>query len=423
MTVPVARTADDAALRMNEAPDHDTHRGERLGQLARPAVVNVAHVITTLGLGGAEVMLFKLLQHTDRRRFAHHVYSLAALYGPIASRIQALQIPVTSMEMKLGSLPDPRAVLRLARLLREVRPDIVGTWLYHADLLGGTAAKLARPGLPVVWNIRQSNLDPALNRRRTLQVVRVCARLSSWLPDTIVCCSSEARRSHAAVGYDESKLRVIPNGFDLSAFHPDADARRAVRAELGISDDTPVIGMVARVDPQKDHRNFVDAAARLLARRPDVRFVLCGHNTSPDNVMLAEWIDAAGVRPACHVLGPRHDIPRLTAAFDIATLSSVGEGFPNVLGEAMACGVPCVATDVGDSAEVIGDTGYVVPPRDAGALARAWDELLAAGRAAREALGLRARQRIEERFSIQRIARLYEETYAAIVARPAAKQR
>jgi len=408
---------------MNGAPDHDRQGGERLDQLARPGVVNVAHVITTLGLGGAEVMLLKLLQHTDRRRFTHHVYSLVEPSGPIASRIEALGIPVSSMGMKVGSLPDPRAVLRLARLLRKVRPDIVETWMYHADLLGGTAAKLARSGLPIMWNIRQSNLDPALNRRRTLQVVRLCARVSSWLPDTIVCCSSEARRSHAAAGYDASKLRVIPNGFDLSAFHPDPDARRAVRAELGISDDTPVIGMVARVDPQKDHRNFVEAAARLLAQRPDVRFVLCGHNTSLANATLAEWIDAAGVRPACQLLGPRHDIPRLTAAFDIATLSSVGEGFPNVLGEAMACGVPCVATDVGDSAELIGDTGYVVPPRDAGALARAWDELLGAGRAAREALGLRARQRIEERFSIHHVARLYEQTYETIVARRAAKDR
>ena len=406
---------------MNGAPSHDTLRGARPGRLACPPVVNVAHVITSLGLGGAEAMLVKLLHHTDRRRFTHHVYSLVAPFESIASRIEALRIPVTSMGMKRGSLPDPRAVLRLAHLLGKVRPDVVQTWMYHADLLGGTAAKLARPGLPVVWNIRQSNLDPALNRRRTLQVVRVCARLSSWLPDRIVCCSSEARRAHAAVGYDESKLHVIPNGFDLSAFQPDPDARRAVRAELGISDDTPVIGMVARVDPQKDHRSFVEAAARLLAQRPDVRFVLCGHNTSPANATLAEWIDAAGVRPACHVLGPRHDIPRLTAAFDIATLSSVGEGFPNVLGEAMACGVPCVATDVGDSAEVIGDTGYVVPPRDPAALARAWDELLAAGCAERQALGQRARQRIEERFSIHHVARLYEQTYETIVARRAAQ--
>jgi glycosyltransferase involved in cell wall biosynthesis len=405
---------------MNEAPNHDALRGERLGRLGHPAVINVTHVITSLGLGGAEAMLLKLLHHTDRTRFTHHVCSLVAPSESIASQLEALRIPFVSLGMKRRSLPDPWALLRLTRLLGKVRPDLLQTWMYHADLLGGMAAKLARRGLPIVWNIRQSNLDPALNRRRTLRVVRLCARVSSWLPDTIVCCSSEANRTHAAVGYDESKLRVIPNGFDLSAFQPDPDARAAVRVELGISDDTPLIGMVARFDPQKDHRNFVDAAARLRAVRPDVRFVLCGPNTSA-NATLSEWIDGAGVRPACHVLGPRHDIPRLTAAFDIATLSSVGEGFPNVLGEAMACGIPCVATDVGDSAEVIGDTGYVVPPRDAGALAQAWAELLAAGRPAREALGLRARQRIEERFSIHSVTRLYEQTYQTIVARRAAE--
>jgi glycosyltransferase involved in cell wall biosynthesis len=400
-----------------DEPRGETARSERQGHPTRSAVVSVAHVITIIGVGGAEMMLSKILKHTTQQRFTHHVYSLVTPVGPLASRIEALGIPVTSMGMKRGSLPDPRAVLRLARLLREVRPNIVQTWMYHADLLGGAAAKLARPSMPVVWNVRQSNLDPALNRPRSLQVVRACARISSWLPDMIVCCSSEARRTHAAVGYNQSKLRVIPNGFDLAAFRPDPEARRAVRVELGLSDDVVVIGMVARFDPQKDHRNFIDAAALLLAKRPDVRFVLCGYNMSPDNATLAEWIDAAGVRPALHVLGPRHDIPRLTAALDIATLSSAGEGFPNVLGEAMACGVPCVATDVGDAADMIGDTGYVVPSRNAGALARAWDEMLVADRAAREALGLRARQRIEERFSIRHVTRLYEEMYEAMVDR------
>jgi glycosyltransferase involved in cell wall biosynthesis len=378
-------------------------------------MITVAHVITGLRQNGAETMLLKLLQQTDRTQFSVRVFTLLAPPGPLAERIQALGIRVDALGISRG-VPNPMAVWRLAAALREMHPDVVQTWMYHADLIGGLAAKLASIRLPVLWNIRQSTFDADHTRRRTVGVARLCAKLSGRLPHGIICCSEAARRVHVAFGYDGSKIQVIPNGFDPVAFRPDADARISLRNELGLPADAPLIGVVARYDPLKDHRTFVAAAARLHARLPNVHFVLCGNGADRANAELMGWIDGAGLGHVCHLLGERNDVPRVTAALDLATLSSISEGFPNVLGEAMACEVPCVATDVGDSAHVVGDAGRIVPARDADALARAWGDLLTAGDDVRKALGQRARRRIVDNFSISRVARSYEATYRSVVA-------
>lgn len=377
-------------------------------------MITIAHIITGLGQGGAETMLLKLLQQTDRTKFSVRVISLLAPPGPIAARIEALGIPVAALGIG-RRVPNPAGLWRLAAMLREGRPDLVQTWMYHADLVGGVAAKLASIRLPVIWNIRQSNFDPKQSRRRTIHLARLCAALSSRVPARIICCSNVARRVHVAMGYDERKFQVIPNGFDLVAFRPDPDARVALRDELGLSADTRLIGMVARFDPQKDHQTFIRAAGLMHGRLPNVHYVLCGTGVDSANAELMTWIERAGLTGVCHLLGQRNDIARITTALDLATLSSAyGEGFPNVLGEAMACEVPCVATNVGDSAHVIGDAGRVVPPRDPEALASAWSELLVAGESAIRDLGKRARRRIVDNFSIAGVARTYEATYQSV---------
>jgi glycosyltransferase involved in cell wall biosynthesis len=379
-------------------------------------MITIAHVITGLRRNGAETMLLKLLQQTDRTQFSVRVFTLLAPPGPLAQRIQALGIPVEALGIS-RRVPNPIGLWRLAAMLRDMRPDLVQTWMYHADLVGGLAAKLASIRLPVLWNIRQSTFDPRHSRRRTIGVARICATLSGRLPHGIICCSEAARRVHVAIGYDESKIHVIPNGFDPVAFRPDPDARVALRAELSLPTDTTLIGVVARFDPQKDHRTFIAAAARLHARLPNVHFVLCGSGADRANAELMGWMDRAGLSGMCHLLGERTDVSRITAALDLATLSSAyGEGFPNVLGEAMACEVPCVATDVGDSAHVIGDAGRIVPARDPDALASAWGDLLTAGDVALHALGQRARRRILDNFSIARVTHTYEATYQSVIA-------
>lgn len=377
----------------------------------------VVHVIAGLDTGGAEMMLYKLLSLADRARFAPSVVSLTAC-GEVGEKVRALGVPVQALGMSRG-LPNPLQVLRLAGRLRRTRPALVQTWMYHADLVGGLAARLAG-NVPVVWGVRQSNLDPEGTRRRTLATARLAARLSRWVPARIVCNSETGRRAHEALGYRRDRMTVIPNGFDPAVFAPSDEARVAVRRELGVGDDALLVGLVGRFDAQKDHKNFVRAAALLHRQRGDVHFVLCGRGVSWDNVRLTGWINGSGIQSRCHLLGMRSDVARLTAALDIATSSSWGEGFANVIGEAMACAVPCVVTDVGDSALIVGDGGRVVPPRDPHALAAAWQALLGVPAAQRRALGMTARRRVERHYSLRAVVAQYEDLYEEVLARCAA---
>lgn len=358
------------------------------------------------------MMLYKLLSSMDNQVFHHDVISLTDV-GAVGKKINSLGVPVQSLKMCRG-IPDPWALVKLMTILKRSKPDVIQTWMYHSDLIGGLAAKFTgKP--PVCWGIRHSNLDPSLNKSMTIWVAKLCAYLSRWLPSMIVCCSNSSKQVHYSLGYALDKMIVIPNGFDLEAFRPNSDAISLVRDELGLCEDAFLIGLVGRFDPLKDHKNFILAAEKLLQIKPDVHFVLCGNLVDWDNSELSSLIDRYNVRSSFHLLGARQDIPILTAAFDIATSSSSGEGFPNVIGEAMACGVPCVVTDVGDSAFIVGSTGIVVPPCDPNALADAWLKLINMKHAERNRLGESARQRIKEHFSLSEIARCYALLYERVV--------
>lgn len=379
--------------------------------------MNIIHVITNTCTGGAETMLLKLLSTLDRHRYNPLVVSLVSI-GPIAERIRSLGITVHCFGMRRG-IPDIRVVWRLAGLLRRERPGLIQTWMYHADLIGGLAAKLAG-GTPVVWNIRNSTFEPGRSKRTTILTRKLCARLSRRLPARIVCCSEVAGAQHIGLGYDPGKFLFIPNGFDLDAFRPDAAMRRAVRQELNIPDTALLIGLVGRFDPQKDHQTFLKAAALLAPSMPDVHFLLCGLNVDWGNPKLTSWVENVGVRRYCHLLGRRSDMPAIQASLDIATSSSsYGEAFPNAIGEAMAAGVPSVVTDVGDSAWIVGETGRIVPPRDPEALARAWMSLFGLPTEARAALGAAARDRIARHFGLPVVAARYAKLYDDVISKSA----
>lgn len=376
--------------------------------------MKIVHVITGTGLGGAEVMLDTVLRALGTG-YASQVVSLQPL-GPVGERMRARGVVIDTVDMRAG-VPDPRAVLRLARLLRRVGPDLVHTWMYHADLVGGIAARLAGVRR-VAWAIHNSTLDPGVVKASTRAVVRACAALSSRVPDAILCCSDVARRIHVGYGYPDPRIEVIPNGLDVRRFAPDRDARRRLRAELGVAPEAPLVGLVARWDPQKNHAGFLRAAAAVLAARPETRFVLAGTRIEDGNPELAALVGAHDLRDAVRLLGPRDDVPRVMAGLDLlVSASGYGEAFPIVLGEAMACGVPCVATDVGDSALIIADTGRIVPPSDDAALADAIVAMLASPPETRRALGERARERIAGHFDIERVARRYEAFYDRLNAR------
>ncbi len=374
--------------------------------------IKIVHVISGLSTGGAEMMLYKLLSRLNQASFTSAVVSLVPI-GPIGEKIQALNVPVRTLGMR-RKVPNPAGLYRLARWLRQDPPDLIQTWMYHADLLGGLAAKFAG-GIPVIWNIRHGTFDDQGGKWSSHWTMKACIPLSRWLPTRIVCCSEASQRMHISVGYAADRMVVIPNGFDLTAFKPNPAARLSVRRELDIPAEAFLIGQVGRFDAQKDHWTFIQAAAQLLAYSPGVHFLLCGDGITWGNAELAGWIATTGIGHRCHLLGHREDIPRLTAACDIATSSSShGEGFSNVIGEAMACGVPCVVTDVGDAALIVRETGRVVPPQNPEALAQNWRALLELGREGRERLGRAAHSRIGENFNLPVIVAKYQKLYEEI---------
>lgn len=370
--------------------------------------VSVLHVINGLHIGGAEVVLTRLLASMDLDRFPSEVVTLRS-GGELADRARQTGTPVTSMGVDRAVAAGP-LVPRLARHVRRRRPDVVQTWLYHSDLAGGLAARLAGVRA-VAWGLRQRAADPTGNRFDAVAEARVCARLSRVVPARIVCCSADAASSHAAIGYDRSRMTVIHNGFDVTAAPSGDAARQRARAAIGVAGEDVVVGMVARFDPQKDHRTFAAAAGRVVAHCPDVRFVVAGPGVTEDNTELRRWLQAAGVVDRTMLLGTVGDVPSLLPAFDLMVSSSRSEGFPNTIGEAMAAGVPCVVTDVGDAAELVGDTGEVVAPGEPSSLAAACTRLLDGAAAARQARGAAARQRIATAFSLAGMARSYEDLY------------
>ncbi|MBP8150502.1 MAG: glycosyltransferase [Xylophilus sp.] len=326
----------------------------------------IFHIITGLNNGGAEAVLLRLATADDRKSNQHHVVSLMGR-GIYAERLEQAGASVHSLNFPRGRVT-AAGLVQLFRLVHQIRPDVVQTWMYHADLIGGVIARLAGVRA-IAWGIRHANLDPAHNSRATLVIVRLCALLSGWVPRKIVSCSAQATRLHQAVGYRADKFIHIPNGYNLQRLQPDAAGRSAVRAELGIADAAFVLGMVARFDAQKDHRNLVQALGLLKRRGVPFTCLLVGVGMDEANGELRGWLDAAGVAGHVKLLGPRSDVPAVMNALDVHVLSSLGEAFPNVLAEAMACGTPCVATDVGDAAVIVADHGWVVPPQDSEALA------------------------------------------------------
>jgi glycosyltransferase involved in cell wall biosynthesis len=370
--------------------------------------VRIVHVINSFEFGGAEAMLCNLLLRTDRDRFEPTVAALIddmSVAGPL---LQAA-IPIVSMRMRPG-IPDPRGLARLAQYLKQAKPAVVHTWMDHSNLLGGVAARLAT-GAKVVWGVHHSNHVPGFTKRSTLMTVGACARLSRYVPARIVFCSEQARKRYSDRGFDKSRMMVIPNGFDTRAFRPDPTARIEVRRELGLGPGAVLVGLVARFDPLKDHRNFLRAASIVAKKAPETRFVLCGDKVTPENPAISAEIATRGLSAHCHLLGGRHDVARLQAAFDVAVSSSISEAFPLVVGEAMSCGVPCAVTDVGDSALIVGTTGHVVPPSDPVSLAAAVCALIEMPAEARRKLGLSARERVRELFDLGAITRRFEALY------------
>ena len=383
------------------------------------APLRILHVSVGLESGGAEMMLYQLVSRTDRSRFDPYVISLTDEGPVLGERLKHEQVPVTALRFPRGA-PHPGLLLRLIREIRSLRPHLVQTWMYHADLAGGLASQFVR-GIPIIWGLHNSHFDPSRAKRSLLRVITANRSLSRWVPTRIVCCSEAVRTVHADLGFDKRKLYTIPNGIDTDEFLPDPSAPSELRRQLNIAPETPLVGYVARWDPQKDHATFFRAASLLARERSDVHFVLCGGNMNSDNEELGRLVTEANAGGRVHLLGLRRDVSRVTAALDVASCcSSYGESFALVLGEAMSCGVPVVSTNLPGPASVIGNAGWVVPIGDAAAIASAWREMLRLTPDERAEYGSRARRRIVENFSIQKMVEGYELLYTEVAREAAA---
>lgn len=373
--------------------------------------IGIVFVTTGLSTGGAEVMLHRLATRMDPSRFDVKVIALLDK-GQLGERLEADRVPVATLGLRRGRV-SLSGLRRLAAVLDSFRPDVVQGWMYHGNLAALLSARFRRSSSRIVWGVRQSLYDLKKEQMLTRGVIWLCARLSRR-PVAILYNSQISRQQHETIGFCPARSVVVPNGFELNRGEWSKPENRKA---CGIPLDRFVIGLVARYHPMKDHSNFLKAAAQVAKENPSAFFVLAGPGVDTRNRQLMDLATSLGLSDRLLLLGERQDVTRLMGSLDLLCLSSAwGEGFPNVVGEAMACGVPCVVTDVGDSAEIVGDTGLIVPPADPQALADAIGQLIAMGPEGRTRLGIAARQRIAERYELSSVVRRHQNLYEEIVS-------
>lgn len=330
-----------------------------VSSVVRKTMEKIMHVITGLGDGGAEGVLTRLCLLS--KNLEHEVVSLidAGKYGEV---LVAAGIKVHYLKMN-PARPNPLKLIKLISIIRESKPSVVQTWMYHADLLGGIAAKLA--GVKrIIWGVRHSTLDKGNAKRSTIYVAWLLAKLSYFIPDKIVCCARKALEVHSDLGYDKSKLILIPNGYDLESLRHDPEAGFRIRKELCISKDSFLIGKVGRYDPFKDHSNLLKALSIIKNSGIEFTCLLVGNRLTTENKLLTKEIADLGLIDCIQLVGQRADIPAIMNALDLHVLASSSEAFPNVLAEAMACGVVCVSTDVGDAKEILNEPNLICSPKN-----------------------------------------------------------
>jgi glycosyltransferase involved in cell wall biosynthesis len=376
--------------------------------------VLILHIVPDLTRGGAEMMLYRLIrEQAGNSGLTHRVVSLRSL-GVLGEDIKALGVEVHCLGMRKNLRDLVRIVWALTHLMQEVKPDVIQTWLYHSDLLGGIAARRAGFGRRVVWGVRATHITPGHGTARTTVLVRrMCARLSRSLAERIVYVAHAARKVHEGIGYAADRGMVIPNGYVIPPSQC-TNGRQSLRVALGLPMDRLLVGTAGRYNNLKDYPSFIAAAGVLAKSHQDVAFVMAGRDVNQSNAALIGLIAKTGHANRFHLLGERRDLQDILSVLDFFCLHSMSEGFPNVVAEAMAVGTPCVVTDVGDAAHIVAGTGIVVPISQPDRLAEAFRAMIDEGSSGRAARGAAARERVAAHFSIQAVASIYEELYAEL---------
>lgn len=370
--------------------------------------MRIVHIISGLSTGGAETMLHRLVNELSAH--SHVIISLTS-NGPVGQKLLSEGFDVRALNIRspLGLL----SLFKLWQLLREYKPDIIQTWMYHADLIGSVIGRLSG-NKNIIWNIRNTNI-PQGKYSSTGIVIMICAKLSYFVPKKIVCCAKSALYLHADLGYSKEKLLVIPNGYDASRFNRSPAGRFESKKLLGIPEKKTVVGIIGRFDKLKGYDIFAKASELLSnTSRNKYLFLAVGRAVENDNDDIRQLIKNLSPNAEFKLLGERSDIPKVMQALDVFCLASRAEGFPNVVAEAMLMEVPCVVTDVGDARTIVGSFGMVVPPEDASALADAIEATAALDSKSRNEIVRSARQRILDNYSIDAIAQQYETMYKLV---------
>jgi glycosyltransferase involved in cell wall biosynthesis len=364
-------------------------------------------VITGLRIGGAQNALFNLLDGGLADMLEVHIVSLKR-ETEIGARYRESEYPTTYLEIEnLWSLL--LGLWRLKTLIKVFKPQVIQGWMYHGNLAATLAVILSGSRAALIWNIRQSLADVKKEKLGTRSVIRICQLLSS-LPNAILNNSNTSVSQHVKIGFKSSGFKVIPNGIDTARFSPSKSQRKQWREKVGIMEDEFVVGHLARSHPMKDHRLFVDSANIVATRFPSVKFVMAGSGVVTGSSLLE--CCSQSERNRFLLLGEQTDVPGICNMIDLFCLSSAwGEGFPNVVGEAMATECVCVVTDVGDSNYLVDDTGVVVSPGDSQAMSDAIISIIELKASERSQLGQKARARIVEEFELSKIVNCYYKLY------------
>lgn len=361
----------------------------------------ILHIITGLGSGGAENMLYKLLKYSDKERYYHEVLSLMdeGVYG---KKIEELGIRVHYL--KLNKTNAIVALFKGKKISAEF--DIIDTWLYHADLFGFILSKI-NSNKKLIWNIRQSNLDSNANKSRTMKIIKLNSKLARYV-NTVTYNSNKALESHMDFGYKDKESVVIPNGFELENFKFSQEDRINIREKLGLKDNQWGIITVGRWDIQKDYYTLLKAVNHLKEHILNFKLIMVGNNLDYENKQLVKLIESYNLEDDIILLGRRNNIPALLSSADIYISSSLGESFSNSIGEAMACELTCVVTDVGDSRLIVGETGIAVNAQDYLSMSEELSNYIKKNNMVRNKS---ARGRIINNYDINKIVRLFEHNY------------
>jgi len=360
--------------------------------------MKILHVISNLGDGGAEGVLFRLV--TADKKFNHVVISMdgSGKYGPM---MESCGVDLFVLNMGQWRLLYKNIFL-LFKLIRQVKPDVLQTWMPHADLVAGVIGRLT--GLKsIFWGVRHSSLDREKANGLTVKIVRVNSWLSNYVPSGIISCAQSAADIHIKHGFPSEKMSVVYNGFDTSKFRVDDKKRCDFRGSISVEEGEFLIGMVARYDPQKNHFGLLHSLQLLTKQGYGFKCVLVGSGLTHENLTLSQKIKELGLQEIVILTGQCLDVSSVMNGIDLHVLPSVyGEAFPNVVAEAMACGTPCLATDVGDASNIIGDTGWIVKAGDCMALANGIQNACNEWRSGNWLKrSLSARERIKNHFGLQ----------------------